>query len=177
MIKPIYKMYIYVIFFQSLAYALIFYIFQTISTTDNPSRFMVFWIPVIFSVFVSFLLVRSMSKRIRRNGVKEINYKGYIVSCVRDVAPPLLSKEAFIKEIEKDDILVDCLLENESEHKMKLTITYSIFFKEFIFIDFKQHELKLCAKPNVWYIYGPYGAGIQKIGYLESVIQDHYNID
>ncbi|GGE32629.1 hypothetical protein [Psychroflexus planctonicus] len=175
MVKPIYKMYLYVIVFQSIAYALIFYIFETISTTNNPTRFMIFWVPVVFSVFVSFLLVKSMITRIRRNGVKYINYKNYIVSATRNVTPPLLSKKDFRKEIEKDGILEDCSLTDIDEHRMKLSIQYSIFFKEYIFIDFEKNKLKLCAKPNVWYIYGPYGGGIQKLGYLESVIQDHYN--
>lgn len=177
MIKPIHKMYLYVILFQSIAYALIFYIFETISTTDNPTRFMIFWIPVGFSVFISFWLVKSLIIRIKKNGVKDINYEEYIVSAVRDVAPPLLSKEDFRKEIKKDGILENCELVDEDENRMKLTVRYSVFLEEIIFIDFKKHELRLCAKPNVWYIYGPYGGGVQKLGYLESAIQDHYKFE
>lgn len=173
--KPIYKMYLYVILFQCVAYGLIFYIFETISTTDNPTRFMIFWIPVFFSVFVSFLLVRSLTTRIRKNGVKNINYKSYIVSCVSTVTPPLLSKQQVKEEIEKDGILEDCQITDEGEHLMKLVIRYSFFLEEIIYIDFDTHELKLCAKPTIWYIYGPYGGGIQKIGYLQSVIENHYN--
>lgn len=175
MIKPIHKMYLYVILFQSIAYGLIFYIFETISTTDSPSRFMIFWVPVIFSVFVSFLLVRSLTTRIRKNGVKNINYKKYLVSCIRSVQPPLLNKQQIRKEIEKDDILDGCHLIDIDENLMKLEIPYSFFLKEIIYIDLEKRELKLCAIPNIWYIYGPYGGGIQKIGYLQSVIENHYN--
>lgn len=174
MIKPIQKMYLYVIIFQSLAYALIFYIFETISTTDNPTKFMLFWVPVVFSVFVSFLLVRSLSKRIKKNGVKNLNYKNYIVSCVRKVSPPLLNKEEIRNEIKKDGVLDECTLVDEAEDQMKLIIKYSFFLTEIIYIDLKECELRLCSKPSVWYIYGPYGGGVQKIGYLESVVQNHY---
>ncbi|GGE21820.1 hypothetical protein [Psychroflexus salis] len=177
MIKPIYKMYFNVIVVQSILYALVFFIFETISTTNNPTRFMIFWVPVIFSVFVSLLLVKSMITRIKRNGVQEINYKNYIVSVVRNVTPPLLNKDEFRKEIEKDDILNNCNLTEIDQNRMQLIIPYSIFLTEIIFIDFEKHELKLCAKPSIWYIYGPYGGGVQKIGYLESVIQDHYKKD
>lgn len=176
MIKPIHKMYVYVILFQALAYALIFYIFETISKTDQPTRFMIFWIPVALSVFVSYWLVKAMSNRIKINGVKKINYKQYIVSGIRKVQPPLRSMAELKKEIEKDGILTDCILEEESEHVLKLTIRYSFFLEEIIYIDFEQHQLRLCAKPSIWYIYGPYGGGIQKLGYLESIIQNHYNL-
>lgn len=173
-VKPIFKMYLRVIIVQFILYASIFYVFESISTTNNPTRFVIFWIPAIFSVFVSILLVRSLVNRIRNNGVKQINYEKYIVSVIRKVTPPLLTKEDFKKEIEKDHILNNCDLTEVGKYRLKLIIPYSIFFKEIIFIDFEKHELKLCAEPSIWYIYGPYGGGVQKIGYLESVIQDHY---
>lgn len=170
--KPITKLFFIVLISQLLFYSAIFYSFESISTTGYPTQDKVIILPLIISSFFTIWMITAFKKRVQKKGAKSLNFKNYLNLAESDFEPAC-TPDSLISLIKEDELLKRYNIVHEG-NEVKLYIRYSIFFTEIVHIDFNTSIIRIISKPRFLAIYAPFGGSIQKLGYLECVLEEKH---
>ncbi|MGM0635880.1 MAG: hypothetical protein ACQESK_07410 [Bacteroidota bacterium] len=168
--KPTHRLILIVFIVQLVFYGSIFYTFETISTTGAPNRYNVVITPLIFTIILTWLLFSTYKSRVRKKGVVKLNNKNLLVGA-RSELNFKKNKNQFFKEIKEDHFFRDCHF-IEKNMSIEVVVFYPFGLKEYILVDFENEVISLCSKPNFFQIYGPFGTGIRKMGYVEYMVEE-----
>lgn len=170
--KPVIKLFFIVVISQLVFYSAIFYSFESISTTGYPTQDKVIILPLIISSFFAIWMIRAYKIRVRKKGAKALNFRNYL-NLAESAFEPACTPNSLISLIKEDELLKRYRIEHHGS-EIKLYIQYSIFFTEIVHIDFDSSVIRIIAKPRFLAIYAPFGGSIQKLGYLECVLEEKH---
>jgi hypothetical protein len=170
--KPVVKLFLIVLIGQLVFYSAIFYSFESISTTGYPTKSKVIILPLIIGTFFSTWMITAFKKRVRKKGARNLNFRNYL-NLAESVFEPACTPDSLISLIKDDELLKRYRIEHEG-NEIKLYIRYSIFFTEMVHVDFDTNVIRIIAKPRFLAIYAPFGGSIQKLGYLECVLEEKH---
>lgn len=170
--KPILQLFFIVLLSQLLFYSAIFYSFESISTNGYPTKDRVIILPLIISGFFAIWMITAFKKRVQKKGAKSFNFRNYLNLAESDFEPAC-TPESLITLIKEDELLKRYKIEHEG-NEVKIHIRYSIFFTEIVYIDFDTSIIRIIAKPRFLAIYAPFGGSIQKLGYLECLLEEKH---
>lgn len=173
--KPLVKLLFIILIGQLIFYSAIFYSFESISTTGYPTKSKVIILPLILASFFTFWMISAFKKRVRKKGASSLSFRNYL-NLAESPFKAACTPDALVKLIKDDELLQHFKIEH-NKNELKIFINYSFFLTEVVHIDFDTSIIRIIAKPSFLAIYAPFGGSIQKLGYLECILEEkHFSL-